>query len=326
VRAHAWGVLMQQCGWCKASGGRLAPTKIGASMLDAGPRPEDLRQGLEKLQNDNDFDEFNRINHIRGQGGKGGRVLIITTDLLGLPKNIADPIAQALMDKHHLKREQIVLSSSHTHSGPVLRESLIDVYPMTSADWDKIMSELHKEGYDPVLVGDHVKQTRHPEKYFDTFTGMYEWNLYDDRLAKADRKQAYDFCSGMNNGPVQWALAKPDDRLAIGIVYPGFNDAKILGWDLGKPRVIDITGKDFYEESWKAVLDSKYGFDWILVATWNDWTEGTIIEPDKDNGYIRSIITQNFIEKFKGLRPLDDNLMQKITEDYLKNPKVKKYK
>jgi neutral ceramidase len=70
--------------------------------------------------------------------GKGGRVLIITTDLLGLPKNIADPVAQAIMDKHHLKREQIVLSSSHTHSGPVLRESLVDIYPMSPADWDAV--------------------------------------------------------------------------------------------------------------------------------------------------------------------------------------------
>lgn len=75
VRAHAWAVLAQQCGWCKASGERLAPTKLGARLLDAGPRPEDLRQGLEKLLQDNDFDEFNRINHIRGQGGKGARAL-----------------------------------------------------------------------------------------------------------------------------------------------------------------------------------------------------------------------------------------------------------
>ena len=75
VRAHAWAVLAQQCGWCKASGERLAPTKLGARLLDAGPRPEDLRQGLEQLLADNDFDEFNRINHIRGQGGKGAKAL-----------------------------------------------------------------------------------------------------------------------------------------------------------------------------------------------------------------------------------------------------------
>lgn len=75
VRAHAWAVLVQQCGWCKSSGDRLAPTKLGARLLDAGPRPEDLRQGLEKQLADNNFDEFNRINHIRGQSGKGGRML-----------------------------------------------------------------------------------------------------------------------------------------------------------------------------------------------------------------------------------------------------------
>lgn len=75
VRAHTWAVLVQQCGWCKAAGERLALTKTGARLLDASPRPEDLRQGLERLLNDNGFDEFGRINHIRGQGGKGARGL-----------------------------------------------------------------------------------------------------------------------------------------------------------------------------------------------------------------------------------------------------------
>lgn len=84
VRAHAWAVIVQQCGWCKTTGERLALTKIGARLLDAGPRPEDLRQGLEKLLSDNAFDEFNRINHIRGQSGKGGRGLSRPADRRGV--------------------------------------------------------------------------------------------------------------------------------------------------------------------------------------------------------------------------------------------------
>lgn len=60
----------------------------------------------------------------------GYRLVIIGTDLLGLPRNLADPIAEELMKRFNLKREQIVISSTHTHSGPVLRDNLIQIYPM----------------------------------------------------------------------------------------------------------------------------------------------------------------------------------------------------
>src|SRR5690606_38123407 len=65
----------------------------------------------------------------------GRRIVIVTTDLLGLPKNIADPVAAEIARRHNLTRDQIVLSSSHTHCGPVLREALVDIYPMTPEHW-----------------------------------------------------------------------------------------------------------------------------------------------------------------------------------------------
>lgn len=69
-------------------------------------------------------------------GGKN--VVLITTDLLGFPKDISDNIRDRLQKGYNLSREQIILNSSHTHSGPVLRSSLIDVYPMDSAEWGKV--------------------------------------------------------------------------------------------------------------------------------------------------------------------------------------------
>ncbi len=64
------------------------------------------------------------------EDAKGYRLVIITTDLLGLPRAMADPIADELIRRHGLHREQIVISSTHTHCGPVLRENLVDIYPM----------------------------------------------------------------------------------------------------------------------------------------------------------------------------------------------------
>jgi neutral ceramidase len=50
----------------------------------------------------------------------GHRVVLVTNDLIGLPAAVAEPICERLRDKIGLKREQILLNSSHTHTGPQL--------------------------------------------------------------------------------------------------------------------------------------------------------------------------------------------------------------
>lgn len=72
VRAHAWGVLVQQCGWAKPHGGALKLTADGQAML-RGFSPEAFRSGVMKFLGDGEFDELHRVNHIRGQSGKAGR-------------------------------------------------------------------------------------------------------------------------------------------------------------------------------------------------------------------------------------------------------------
>jgi hypothetical protein len=50
----------------------------------------------------------------------GRRGVIVTSDLLGFPASVAEPICDRLGKKIGLKREQILLNSSHTHAGPQL--------------------------------------------------------------------------------------------------------------------------------------------------------------------------------------------------------------
>lgn len=61
---------------------------------------------------------------------RGHRVVIITSDLLGFPRAVAEPIAERIEKQHGLRRDAILFSSSHTHSGPVIRESLIGMYAL----------------------------------------------------------------------------------------------------------------------------------------------------------------------------------------------------
>jgi hypothetical protein len=51
---------------------------------------------------------------------QGQRAALVTSDLLGFPAAIAEPICERISAKTGLRREQILLNSAHTHTGPAL--------------------------------------------------------------------------------------------------------------------------------------------------------------------------------------------------------------
>jgi len=61
---------------------------------------------------------------------QGRRVVLVTSDLLGFPKALYERVAAELKSRHNLDRSQFMLTASHTHCGPVLRESLYDCYAL----------------------------------------------------------------------------------------------------------------------------------------------------------------------------------------------------
>ena len=65
---------------------------------------------------------------------KGGRVVIVSTDLVGLPRAITDVVAARVLKQYGLDRARLVLNSSHTHTGPILRPNLPDQYDLPAAD------------------------------------------------------------------------------------------------------------------------------------------------------------------------------------------------
>lgn len=69
---------------------------------------------------------------------KGNRAVLVTTDLLGIPKAVSDRVRAELQKSLNLAKAQIILNSSHTHSGPVLSNALVDIYPLDAAEQAKI--------------------------------------------------------------------------------------------------------------------------------------------------------------------------------------------
>ena len=59
---------------------------------------------------------------------QGRRAVVVTLDLCGIDRLFATQVCDALQQKHKLDRSQIVISVSHTHSGPVVERNLTPMY------------------------------------------------------------------------------------------------------------------------------------------------------------------------------------------------------
>ena len=53
--------------------------------------------------------------------GQGGRLVVVTMDLIAVTPHIASSVAAEVFRKHGLPRECLLFSASHTHYGPEIR-------------------------------------------------------------------------------------------------------------------------------------------------------------------------------------------------------------
>jgi neutral ceramidase len=60
----------------------------------------------------------------------GTTLVLVTSDLIGLPRSLSDAVAAEVQRKAGLPRERLMLTASHTHCGPVLNGNLMDMYPI----------------------------------------------------------------------------------------------------------------------------------------------------------------------------------------------------
>jgi len=71
-------------------------------------------------------------------------------------------------------------------------------------------------------------------------------------------------------------------NLKFGVAYPGFDSAYSMGGWPGPTWTIPV-GVNTFSATLNAAIAG--GSHYIQVATWNDYGEGTIIEPTKEFGY-----------------------------------------
>ena len=89
-----------------------------------------------------------------------------------------------------------------------------------------------------------------------------------------------------------------DDKIWVATTMPGNDDTRTHRAD---SYVRDRQNGDFYRETWRAAFTTNP--DWIIITSWNEWVEGTMIEPSVTYGNLYLDITRGFAAQFKAGLP-----------------------
>ena len=72
------------------------------------------------------------------EAAPGGRVAIVTTDLVGLPAEVSAEVAARARRQFGIERARLLLNSSHTHTGPVVWPALATMFDGPPAEEAKL--------------------------------------------------------------------------------------------------------------------------------------------------------------------------------------------
>jgi hypothetical protein len=88
----------------------------------------------------------------------GERVVLVTSDFQGVPREMTDRVFAELKTKYGLDRRQVMITFSHNHCGPRLGSDLVDYYPV-EAGQEKLVAAYtaRMEAKLVALVGEALK-------------------------------------------------------------------------------------------------------------------------------------------------------------------------
>ncbi len=144
--------------------------------------------------------------------------------------------------------------------------------------WARVFQYLESAGLHAYFIAD----TMDPN-YFWLFSGVHTYNPVMLLLQNIDLAGIYR--SGVH-------LANQYQLLHCATVMAGYDDRKIRNPGMYLPRNSGTT----YEATWQAAVAS--GTDWVLITTFNEWWEGTAIEPSVNYSHSYLDLTQQFASVF----------------------------
>ncbi len=133
--------------------------------------------------------------------------------------------------------------------------------------------------------------------YLNVFDGLYVF-----KVSHADYPHDYRKSSRWGAWVRQWEQQTGQPKFWIATISPGWDDLRA---DC-KPDVrinntshrLDRSNGAVYEATFTAAIESNP--NWLIVGSFNEWVEGTYIEPSVQYGDKYMQMTAEFVRRFKG--------------------------
>lgn len=177
-----------------------------------------------------------------------------------------------LLEKHAGSRSWL-----HVAGRPAIVIYRVDLYPL--AVWQEVKDGLRAAGFEPFFVGDTFNL-----EALAVMDGLHIYNPARRLLSGEDLAATYQRIS---------AEVRRQGKLFAATVIPGFDDRKIR-----TPGTF-LAREDggCYNRTWQAAFASQP--DWVLVTSWNEWHEGSEIEPSREYGTAYLWLTAQWARAFK---------------------------
>jgi glycoprotein endo-alpha-1,2-mannosidase len=157
--------------------------------------------------------------------------------------------------------------------------------------WLEVIAQVNKQfSGGAVFIGDQI--SKNSARIFD---GIHAYNPTGS-LARKSLDQIREWA---HTTYPKWVQTAGSNRIACVTIIPGYDDAT-----QGRPAPRPITerhGGKTYEILWEEAIAANP--DWVLITTWNEWHEGSEIEPSVEDGDRALKATPRFAKKFLALKP-----------------------
>lgn len=146
--------------------------------------------------------------------------------------------------------------------------------------WREVVKEVKRLRRQVAFICDSLDP-----RWLDTFDGLHEYNPVGAILAKADMLRRYRTCK---------EVCAKEGKISCATVIPGYDDFNVRPQN---PTICSREDGELYKNLWDYAIQANV--DWVLICSFNEWHEGTEIEPSVENGRLYLELTREFATRFK---------------------------
>jgi hypothetical protein len=177
---------------------------------------------------------------------------------------------------------------------PVLFIYAVSYENRDSSFWLDVRRGLEANVGPVVLIGD----TFNP-KYLQVFEGFHNYVHLDEDPEEFYKGASESLKIGLNASDLNEVFSSAYDGEEIIVDLKSFFLTVIPGNDIiGKPELkLDRQDGNLYWNFWEVAIG--LDVDSVLITSWNEWHEGTEIEPSMEYGFDYLKMTRQFVEEYK---------------------------